>query len=132
MPDSLSLFLALPDMTDEEYARCQFPTKGRDSTDSIHSDFRTQKAISPLTGAGLLITPIGHFPAGTNEPEYSLKNRCLHGRIAGYLVEINPPAYTVGHNRELVNGVPAGARIGLAAFKLWAATAGCTREGLAA
>jgi len=36
------------------------------------------------------------------------------------------------HRPPLCRRVPAGARIGLAAFKLWAAAAGCTREGLAA
>lgn len=45
-------------------------------------------------------------------------------------MDFNPPACTVGHNRLLVNGVPAATDVGIALLKHWLAENGCTREGL--
>lgn len=130
MCDSLSQIAWLNKMTDAEYEQCRFPAKGTEDKDLISSDFRDQYANSPLTGAGFKITPIGMPIPGSAEEIATIKNRLLHGRIAGYLVELNPPACIIGHNRELVNGVPQAAMCGVWLLKHWLATNGCTEIGL--
>ena len=125
MCDSISVEVMIDDnLTDEEYELCRFPTKDPSDKDLLSADFRVQHPLSPLTGAGFLVTPLGQLaPDGSGK-------RLIHGRIAGYLVEVNVPACTVGHNRILVNGVPAAKRIAYRLLRWWLAQNGCTRCGL--
>ncbi len=125
MCDSISIIAWIDDdLTDEEYDQCQFPERDLDDTDQQSSDFRMQYPKSPLTGAGFKITPLGMLIPGTVDKRY------FHGRIAGYLVEVNPPACVIGHNRMLVNGVPAAARVSVWLLLYWLARNGCTAAGL--
>lgn len=130
MCDSLSLIAWLDPMTNAEYEQCRFPDKGAKDTNKASSDFRDQYAESPLTGAGFKITPIGMPISSSDKTIQGIEDRLLYDRIAGYLVEVNPPACIIGHNRELVNGVPAAIRVGIWLLKHWLATNGCTQAGL--
>lgn len=123
MCDSISLIAWLDPMTDEEYVESRFPAKGTNDSNVTSSDFRIQYAKSPLTGAGFKITPIGM--AIPDE-----KNWMQYGRIAGYQVDLNPPACLIGHNRQLVNGVLQAAKGGIWLLKYWLALNGCTQQGL--
>ena len=125
MCDSISLDVMIDDnLTDEEYELCHFPSKDSSDKDLLSADFRDQHPISPLTGAGFLVTPLGQLaPDGS-------RNRLKHGRIAGYRIEVNVPACTIGHNRILVNGVPGAKRVAYRLLRWWLAQNGCTRFGL--
>lgn len=130
MCDSITILVLLPDQSPAEYERCQYPSRGKEDTDEASSDFRIQYPRSPLTGAGYKVTAVGEKLSSKSDVGPIEKNRKIHGRVDGYLVNLNPPACTVGHNRLLVNGVPAAIDVGLALLKHWLAENGCTREGL--
>lgn len=130
MCDSITILVLLEKQSQKEYDGCNFPTRGKEDTDEASSDFRDQYPTSPLTGAGFRITPLGEKLASAGDVGPIEKNRMLYGRVAGYLVDFNPPACTVGHNRLLVNGVPFAARLGLAFLRHWLASNGCTRPGI--
>lgn len=87
---------------------------------------------SPLTGAGFKITPVGAEIANIRGTRSTQVTRKVYGRIAGYVVDFNPPACTVGHNRLLVNGVYAAIRIGVELLRNWLANNGCKTEGVEA
>ena len=125
MCDSISVDVVIDDnLTDEEYQLCQFPAKDSSDKDLLSADFREQYPSSPLTGAGFRVTPLGQLaPDGSGD-------RLKHGRIAGYRVEANVPACSIGHNRILVNGVPAAKRVACRLLRWWLAQNGCTRFGL--
>lgn len=125
MCDSISVDVFTDDnLTDEEYELCQFPSKDSSDKDLLSADFREQFPCSPLTGAGFSVTPLGQLaPDGSG-------NRVKHGRIAGYRIKVNVPACTIGHNRILVNGVPAAKRVVYSLLRWWLAQNGCTRFGL--
>jgi len=125
MSDSISFIAWIdPDLTDEQYEQLQFPARDFTDTDQVSADFRVQYPTSPLTGAGFTITPLGIEIPGLKG------KRKKHGRIAGYLVEVNVPACTVGHNRLLVNGVYQAARVAYYLLIYWLARNGCATEGL--
>lgn len=117
MCDSIQIFVSLnPDISDEEYAECDFPWQPEDA-DGKRGEFYDFEIKSPLTGAGFLIkaTGIGGI---------------RHGRIGGYWVSVNVPACAVGHNRELVNGVYWAASIAWALLRYFLVSRGCTEKGL--
>lgn len=125
MSDSISIITWIDhDLTDEEYERCQYPAKDRSDTNQVSANFRMQYPDSPLTGAGFKVTPLGVAIPGARNV------RLEYGRIAGYRVEVNPPACAIGHNRLLENSIPAAASIGFWLLKFWLASNGCTQEGL--
>jgi hypothetical protein len=125
MSDSISIITWINhDLTDEEYERCRYPAKDRKDTNKVSANFRMQYPDSPLTGAGFKVTPLGVAIPGTRNV------RLEYGRIAGYRVEVNPPACAIGHNRLLANSIPAAASIGFWLLKFWLASNGCTKEGL--
>lgn len=124
MADSNITEVIFPELSDAEYARCQFPQQAHIAPPSPSGDFRSTYAVSPITGACFKITPLGvPIPGKPDE-------RFQHGRIAGYRVEVNVPACMNGHNRFLVNGVAAGSRIAVRMLRIWLAQNGCTAEGL--
>jgi len=125
MCDSISLVAFIDeDMTAEEYDQYQYPSKDRNDKDKSSSDFRLAHGTSPLTGAGFKITPIGMLIPDAGNGRYEF------GRIDGYFIEVNVPADIIGHNRQLVNGVPQAARAGVWLLKSWLASNGCTQAGL--
>lgn len=128
----MTILFLLPDQSQADYEDCNYPTRGKEDTDEASSDFRDQHPKSPLTGAGFKITPVGQKLKSAGDVGPIQKNRMIHGRIAGYLVDFNPPACAIGHNRLLVNGVPFAARLGEGLLKHWLADNGCTARGIAA
>jgi hypothetical protein len=125
MCDSIQIVAYIDrDLSSEDYGGCNFPSEPLDAGVSTSADFRFHIGISPLTGARFKITPLGmQHPIN--------KGQLLsYGRIAGYLVEVNPPACTIGHNRQLVNGVPMAMRSVILLLKTWLAANGCTKAGL--
>nr|WP_315253379.1 hypothetical protein [uncultured Duganella sp.] len=128
----MTILFLLPDQSQAEYDDCNYPTRGKEDTDEASSDFRDQHPKSPLTGAGFKITPVGRKLKSDRDVGPIHKNRMFHGRVAGYLVDFNPPACGVGHNRLLVNGVPFAARLGGGLLRHWLADNGCAVGGLAA
>lgn len=131
MCDSISIIGWIKrDLTDVQYKKCRYPDRDGSDTDQASADFRVQYPTSPLTGAGFTVTPLGMPIPGIERKGSVLKNRYLHGRIAGYLVEVNVPACVIGHNRLLANSVPAAASVALWLLKYWLAMNGCTQEGL--
>lgn len=125
MCDSISLVAFIDeDMTTEEYDQYQYPSKDRNDKDKSSANFRVAHGTSPLTGAGFKITPIGMLIPDAGNGRYKF------GRIAGYFIEVNVPACIIGHNRQLVNGVPQAARAGVWLLKYWMASNGCTQAGL--
>ena len=125
MCDSKSIMCFIDeDMSDEEYDLYNYPKKDCNDKNVASGDFRTAYCVSPLTGATFKITPFGMLIPDGNGKRYTC------GRIAGYLVDINVPACAVGHNRQLVNGVPAAARISLELLMYWLALNGCSRQAL--
>lgn len=126
MRDSIKIIVWLPPMTDDQYCQCRFPERDRSDMDDSSNDFRDQYPVSPLTGAGFKITPIGMPQAGHAHDKHSVKNRRMYGRIAAYVLEFNPPACIVGHNRLLVNGVPAAVRAASRFLVHWVLSNGAT------
>jgi hypothetical protein len=125
MSDSNSLMCFIDeDISDEEYDLHNYPQKDCNDKNVATGDFRSAYCESPLTGAVFKITPFGMLIPSGNGKRYTC------GRIAGYLVDINVPACAVGHNRQLVNGVPAAARISLKLLKYWLALNDCSRQAL--
>lgn len=98
--------------------------------DDSSNDFRDQYPASPLTGAGYKITPLGMPQAGHAHDKHSVKNRRMFGQIAGYVLEFNPPACIVGHNRLLVNGVPFAVRAGSLLLAHWLLSNGAAASAL--
>ena len=129
MCDSITILFLLSDQSQVVYDRCLYPTRGKEDIDEVSNDFRDQYPTSPLTGAGFKVTAVGQKLPGETDVGPIEKNRRKYGRVAGYIVDFNPPACTVGHNRLLVNGVPAAEDVGLALLRHWLAANGCTREG---
>ena len=85
MADSNTTEVIFEELSDAEYARCQFPEQALNAPPSPSGDFRSVYAVSPITGAGFKITPLGMpIPGKPSE-------RFQHGRIAGYRVEVNGP-----------------------------------------
>ena len=124
MADSIITEVLFEELSDAEYALCQFPKRALNAPPSPSGDFRSAYAVSPITGAGFKITPVGMpIPGKPGE-------RFQHGRIAGYRVEVNVPACMNGHNRFLVNGVAEGSRIAVRLLRIWLAQNGCVAEGL--
>src|SRR4051812_30547548 len=130
MCDSLRALALIDHLNDVEYTQAGYPAKGMEDTNTTSADFRSQYTKSPLTGAGFCITPLGMPIRSSDDAPCRIENRMQHGRIAGYVVEFNPPACIVGHNRVLVNGVPAAAKAGVWLLKYWLAENGCTQAGL--
>jgi hypothetical protein len=130
MCDSITLLVLLENQCQTVYDRCHYPTRGKEDLDEVSNDFRDQYPTSPLTGAGFKVTAVGCKLASEHDAGPIEKNRKKYGRVAGYIVDFNPPACTVGHNRLLVNGVPAATDVGIALLRHWLAENGCTREGL--
>ena len=124
MADSIITEVLFEELSDAEYALCQFPKQALNAPPSPSGDFRSTYAASSITGAGFKITPLG-MPIPDKPDE-----RFQHGRIAGYRVEVNVPACMNGHNRFLVNGVATGARIAVRLLRIWLAQNDCTAEGL--
>lgn len=126
MADSIVLNVLIPaDLTDDEYDQCGFPVGNRSSVPAVSADFKPSEARSPLTNAGLIITPLGMTILGKRGERFK------YGRIAGYQVSANIPACTAGHNRQLVNGVWQAGRIAIVLLKCWLAENGCSAKGLA-
>lgn len=132
MCDSITILILLPDQSQAEYNDCNYPTRGKEDTDEASSDFRDQYPKSPLTGAGFKITPVGVKLNSARNVGSIQTSRMRHGRVAGYVVDFNPPACSVGHNRLLVNGVPFAVQLGVGLLQYWLADNGCTTGGLEA
>lgn len=130
MCDSITILVLLEDQSQTIYNRCHYPTRGKEDLDEVSNDFRDQYPTSPLTGAGFRVTAVGYKLSSEPDAGSIEKNRKKYGRVAGYIVDFNPPACTVGHNRLLVNGVPAATEVGIALLKHWLVENGCAREGL--
>lgn len=128
MSDSIEINVWInPDLTVEEYERCQFPSKDLNDTDETSADFRMQYPTSPLTGSLFKVTALGiEIPVLKGKR----KKRKKYGRIVGYEVSVNVPACAIGHNRLLVNGVFQAARAAYWLLRSWLARNGCTQEGL--
>lgn len=127
MCDSLSVQIFIDDDIDiDEYQLLNYPTKPLN--DFVHGsgDFRTHTAVSPLTAAGFRITPFGQPIANSR----IVGDRFKHGVIAGYQVDVNPPACMIGHNRQLEVSVNQGVAVAFWLLKYWLALNGCTEEGL--
>lgn len=124
MSDSTSTEVIFEELSDAEYALCQFPARDRNDQFFASADFRSAYGVSPITGARFKITPLG-MPIPNKPGE-----RYRHGRITGYRVEVNGPACANGHNRFLVNGVAQAGRIAVGLLRVWLAQNGCTAEGL--
>lgn len=123
MCDSLVLIAFIDDLVDADYTRCKYPFRNSDDPDRSWIEFRDIVAISPLTGAGFVVTPFGVLDKEAGK-------RSMHGRIGGYRVSVNPPACLIGHNRMVVNSVYQGAKACMGLLKFWLALNGCTAEGL--
>lgn len=123
MCDSVILNAWLDDLSEDEYSRCHYPFRNSDDPDLSWIEFREIYPISPLTGAGFTVTPMGVLLPGTTK-------RSVHGRISGYRVSVNVPACVIGHNRLVVNSVYQGAKACMGLLKFWLALNGCTEEGL--
>jgi hypothetical protein len=130
MCDSIIFDMLINNLADAEYDQARFPAKGAEDSNVTSADFRDQYPVSPLTGAGFKITAFGMPKPGSDETIVRIEDRLQHGRIAGYRVELNPPACTVGHNRVLVNGVPAAVEVGTWLAKYWLVSNGCTQAGI--
>jgi len=117
MCDSMQIFVSLEtDISDDEYEECRFPWEPENS-DGKRGEFYDFEMESPLTDAGFLVKAVGI-------------GGIRHGRIRGYWLSVNIPACTVGHNRELVNGVYWAASISWAFLRYFLASRGCTEKGL--
>lgn len=126
MCDSLVVEILIDeDMYDEEYRQCRFPSQPLKDPVNASADFRFHIVKSPITGAGFKITPLGKLMPGDDEG-----GRFKHGAIGGYLVEFNPPACMIGHNRQLVVSVNQGVQAAVWSLKCWLAVNGCTAQGL--
>ena len=123
MCDSLVLIAFIDDLPDVAYTGCKYPFRNSSDPDRSWIEFRDILAISPLTGAGFVITPFGVLDKEAGK-------RSMHGRIGGYRVSVNPPACLIGHNRMVVNSVYQGAKACMGLLKFWLALNGCTAEGL--
>jgi hypothetical protein len=130
MCDSIIILVLLTDQSQAEYDRCKYTTRGKEDLDEASGDFRDQYPYSPLTQARFRVTAVGQKLSSKSDSGPIEENRKRCGRVGGYLVDLNPPACTVGHNRVLVNGAPAAAKIGPALLKHWLAINGCERKGL--
>lgn len=126
MCDSLVVEILIDDdITDEEYQQCKFPDKPLNEPVHASADFRFHMATTTVTGAGFKITPLGQLV-----PRDEKGRRFKHGQIAGYLVEFNPPACMIGHNRQLAVSVYQGVLAAMWSLKYWLAVNGCTKAGL--
>jgi hypothetical protein len=115
--DSMQIFVSLnSDMSNDEYAECHFPWQPEDA-DGKRGEFYDFEVKSPLTDAGFLVKAVG-------------VGGIRHGRIGGYWLSVNIPACSVGHNRELVNGVYWAASIAWALLRYFLASRGCTEKEL--
>jgi hypothetical protein len=123
MCDSIVLIAWIEKLTDDEYSLCHYPFKNADDPDGSWIEFRDIYPVSPLTGAGFVITPLGVLLPDTTK-------RTMFGRIAGYRVSVNVPACVIGHNRLVVNSVYQGAKACMGLLKFWLALNGCTEAGL--
>ena len=123
MCDSMILTAWIDDMPDAEYDQCHYPFLNSEDAGKGFLEFRDVQAVSPLTGAGFVITPIGMLlPDG--------KKRYPSGRIAGYEVSVNVPACLIGHNRLVVNGAYLAAISCICLLKFWLVLNGCTVKGV--
>ena len=118
-------FYIREDITEDQYERYQFP-KGNIG-DGPHSsgNFRDCQGISPLTGAGFVITALGQVMPGSLVDE-----RFKHGQIVGYSISVNAPAAFIGHNRFLTVGVYKAGVASYWLLRYWLAINGCTKEGV--
>lgn len=125
MADSIVINALIPaGISGAEFEYCNFPAGKQGDEPAASADFKVIKAVSPLTGAGFVITPLGlPIPGRAGE-------RFKYGRIAGYQVSANIPACLAGHNRQLVNGVRQAGRAAILLLKSWLAENGCTAEGV--
>lgn len=125
MADSIVINVLIPaGISGAEFEQCNFPAAAQGDEPAASADFKVIKAVSPLTGAGFVITPLGlQIPGRAGE-------RFKYGRIAGYQVSANIPACLAGHNRQLVNGVRQAGRAAILLLQSWLAENGCTEEGI--
>lgn len=125
MADSIVINALIPaGISGAKFEQCNFPAAAQGDEPAASADFKVIKAVSPLTGAGFVITPLGlPIPGRAGE-------RFKYGRIAGYQVSANIPACLAGHNRQLVNGVRQAGRAAILLLKSWLAENGCTAEGI--
>ncbi|WP_238877022.1 hypothetical protein [Achromobacter xylosoxidans] len=125
MADSIVINVLIPaGLSGTEFEHCNFPAANQGDEPAASADFKVIKTVSPLTGAGFVITPLGlPIPGRAGE-------RFKYGRIAGYQVSANIPACLAGHNRQLVNGVRQAGRAAILLLKSWLAENGCTAEGI--
>jgi hypothetical protein len=126
MSDSVEIEVYInPNLTDEEYRQCNFPTGSGGDLLQSSGDFRDWYAVSPLTGAIFKITPIGQVI-----PNSFPEKRFKHGRIAGYRISVNVPACLNGHNRLLDVSFYQGAIACFELLRLTLAQNGCSQLGL--
>ncbi|MCA8275048.1 hypothetical protein LGN17_21415 [Burkholderia sp. AU30280] len=122
MADSLLIYFPLDPLTDHEYEHASLRLNGllpfnQDGVKDRKTKYDWMYPKSVLTGAGFAVKPVG-MPGADSEL-----------RIAGYLVDINVPACTVGNNLLLVNGVPRAAELALLLLQHWLLSQGGRRHG---
>lgn len=112
MADSLRIYFPLDPLSDHEYDHASLRLDGRlafnqDGFNQKPTEYDWMFPKSALTGAGFAVKPVG-MPSADSEL-----------RIAGYLVDINIPACTVGNNLLLINGIPKAAELALLLLQHW-------------
>lgn len=123
MSDSLRIYFPLDPLTDHEYEHANLRLDGllpfnQDGVKNRQTKYDWMYPKSVLTGAGFAVKPVG-MPGADSEL-----------RIAGYLVDINIPACTIGNNLLLVNGVPKAAELALLLLQHWLLSQGGRRHGV--
>ena len=126
MCDSIEIEVYInPDLTNEEYLQCGFPTGDVGDVLQSSGDFRDWFAVSPLTGAQFKVTAIGQLI-----PDSFPEKRFKHGRVAGYRISVNVPAGANGNNGLMDVSVYHGAKASFELLRLTLAQCGCSQLGL--
>lgn len=118
MADSVAIYFPIPRMSREDSEACNFQyeaMRGFNNKTAHKPFYRWIHLKSPLSGAGYkVISVLSHD----------------RQRLAGYLVSVNVPACTIGHNYLLVNGVPFAAKIAHQLLIHWLLTEGATQKAV--
>lgn len=120
MADSIKLYIPIAPMSSEDFAACNFQFEAmRGFNNRIDRDpfYRWVHVKSPLTGAGYKVISV-----------LSSDRK----RLAGYVISVNVPACTIGHNYLLVNGVPRAADLAYRLLVHWLLSEGATPKAVQA
>ena len=120
MADSITLYIPIAPMSSEDFVACNFAyeaMRGFNHRIERAPFFRWVTIRSPLTGAGFKVISVMSSD---------------RQRLNGYLISVNVPACTVGHNYLLVNGVPFAAKLAYQLLVHWLVTEGATEKAVQA